>query len=85
MTSFRGKQILHDTFIPTFKIQEQIYHTAGSLFPVHSSESKFLQINFVGNDYSEAEFRHKNIPNLDPIIVIELQKMLHLHNNLIIN
>lgn len=52
---------------------------------MHSSEPKFLQIYSVGNDNSEAEFRHKNIPNLDPIIVIELQKMLHLHNNLIIN
>ncbi|CAI6356963.1 unnamed protein product [Macrosiphum euphorbiae] len=83
MTSFRGKQVLHDKFMPTFKIQGQIYHTAGSLFPVHSSEPKFLQIYFVGNDNSEAEFRHKNIPNIDPIIVIELKKMLHLHNNLI--
>jgi hypothetical protein len=85
MTSFKEKQILDSKFMLTFKKQGQIYHTAGSLYPVDSSEPKFLQIYFVGDDNSEVELMHKNILNLDPIIVIELQKMLHLHNNLIIN
>jgi len=67
--------------MPTFKIQGQIYHTTSSLFFVDSSEPKFLRIYFIGDDNSEAELRHKNIPNLDSIMIIELQKMLNLHNN----
>lgn len=85
MTFFRRKQILDNKFMSNFKTQGPIYYTVGSLFPVDSSDLKFLQIYFVGDDNSEAELRHKIIPNFDPIIVIELQKMVNLHNNLIIH
>ncbi|CAI6363441.1 unnamed protein product [Macrosiphum euphorbiae] len=33
MTSFRSKQVVHKGFMPTFKVQGQVYHVAGSLFP----------------------------------------------------
>src|SRR5277367_2345008 len=33
MTSFGGREIQEGNFTPTFKIQGQIYHAAGSLLP----------------------------------------------------
>ena len=34
--------------MPTFKIQGQIYHRAGSMLPMPDSDPKYLQIYFMG-------------------------------------
>ncbi|XP_076256063.1 uncharacterized protein LOC143193623 [Rhynchophorus ferrugineus] len=44
MTSFGATNAVRENFMPTFKIQGQIYHRAGSLLPVSDSDNKFLQI-----------------------------------------
>jgi hypothetical protein len=33
MTSFGAKQIVEEGFMPTFKVQGQVYHLYGSLIP----------------------------------------------------
>lgn len=42
MTSFGAKQISEGPFMPTFKVQSQVYHLIGSLLP--EEQPKFLQI-----------------------------------------
>ncbi|XP_024893230.1 uncharacterized protein LOC112468336 [Temnothorax curvispinosus] len=78
MTSFGGKQVLQDGFIPTFKVQGQVYHLVRSLLPVPEQEARFLQIYFVGED--EREVRLRCISNFSDVkqgLVKELQRMLH--------
>lgn len=36
------KKICEDNFMPTFKVQGQVYHVAGRLFPVKPDEQKLL-------------------------------------------
>ncbi|XP_053967848.1 uncharacterized protein LOC128869336, partial [Anastrepha ludens] len=48
MTSLGATNIMRDGFMPTFKIQGQIYHRAGSLLPFPDGDHKFLQIYFIG-------------------------------------
>ena len=52
MTSFGAKQITEGPFMPTFKVQGQVYHLIGSLLA--DSEPRFLQIYFVP-DHTERE------------------------------
>ncbi|XP_018790270.1 PREDICTED: uncharacterized protein LOC108969797 [Bactrocera latifrons] len=49
MTSFGSTNVVRENFMPTFKVQGQIYHRAGSLLPVSDSNYKYLQIYFMGN------------------------------------
>ncbi|CAH0397657.1 unnamed protein product [Chilo suppressalis] len=62
MTSFGATKVIRDNFIPTFKIQGQIYHRTGSLLPVPDEDYKFLQIYFMGNSAREVDQRcaHNN-------------------------
>lgn len=53
MTSFGATKIMNDYYMPTFKIQGQIYHRAGSLLPSSDGEHKFLQIYFMGNEIEQ--------------------------------
>ncbi|XP_039969017.1 uncharacterized protein LOC126764705 [Bactrocera neohumeralis] len=50
MTSFGATKIIRDSFMPTFKIQGQIYHRVGSLIPFADADYQFLQIYFIGNE-----------------------------------
>lgn len=83
MTSFGAKQVIEDGFIPTFKVQGQVYHLAGSLLPEPGEVEefltihKFLQIYFVREDDSEVNIRCSNYQGLKPGLVKLLQKMLH--------
>jgi len=36
-------------YMPTFKLQWQIYHRVGSLLPLPDADHKFLQVYFMGN------------------------------------
>lgn len=51
--------VVSDNCIPTFKVQGQIYHLAGSLLPMPNTEHKFLQINFMGNTDEQIEQRFR--------------------------
>lgn len=57
MTSFGADNIITDRFMPTFKVQGQIYHSAGSLLPIPQESHKFLQIYFLGNSDDEVDNR----------------------------
>lgn len=84
MTSFGATKIVNnDNYLPTFKIQGQIYHTIGSLLPQNQSDSKFLQIYFMGDESSELIQRCDNNFNLNESIVLQLQQFLHVNNNLV--
>ncbi|CAF4946666.1 unnamed protein product [Pieris macdunnoughi] len=84
MTSFGARNVVRENFMPTFKIQGQIYHRAGSLLPVSDSDNKFLQIYFMGNSPQEIDLRcaHNNLVKRS--IVEQLQTLFHQHNQLII-
>ena len=47
MTSFGATNVVRDNYMPTFKVQGQIYHRAGSLLPLPDMEPKYLQIYFI--------------------------------------
>ncbi|KAI6647773.1 hypothetical protein LOD99_8488 [Oopsacas minuta] len=54
MTSFGvTKETRESGYMPTFKTQGQVYHTAGSLLPLPDEHPQFLQIYFMGNDANE--------------------------------
>ncbi|XP_071577140.1 uncharacterized protein [Temnothorax nylanderi] len=51
MTSFGATVTVGETgFMPTFKVQGQIYHRAGSILPYPNENPKFLQIYFMGDE-----------------------------------
>jgi hypothetical protein len=82
MTSFGAtKEICEPGFMPTFKVQGQVYHRVGSLLPLADGEHKFLQIYFMGDEQKEARQRCSNIPGTNRNIVRELQQMLHEHHS----
>ncbi|GFV80811.1 hypothetical protein TNCV_1901261 [Trichonephila clavipes] len=47
MTSFGAKEVDEGNYMPTFKIQGQLYHLIGSLLPVDNAREAFLQIYFI--------------------------------------
>ena len=82
MTSFgTTKEVSETGFMPTFKIQGQVYHRMGSLLPPSNEEHKFLQIYFMGDEGQEAKQRCDNIHGTRQDIVLDLQRMLHQHNS----
>jgi hypothetical protein len=84
MTSFGVTSTVEDPgFMQIFKIQGQISHKARSLLPLHGETSKFLQIYFMGDEGSEVDQRCNNIPGTRRHIVLNLQRCLHQHNNLV--
>lgn len=84
MTSFETTNIINkNTFMPTFKIQGQIYHQIGSLMPITKTDEKFLQIYFIGDEGLELEKRCSIISHVEEDIIAKLQKMLHKQNRII--
>ena len=81
MTSFGAKVIREPGYMPTFKIQGQVYHLAGSLYPRHQESPNFLQIYFVSNMREQAQRRTSLFDGVKEDLVLELQSMLHNHNN----
>lgn len=69
--------------MPTFKIQGQVYHQAGSLLPEPNQDPHFLQIYFMGNSDIQIDQRYSIIPNVNREIVRSLQQMLHEKSNLV--
>ncbi|XP_049316944.1 uncharacterized protein LOC125779714 [Bactrocera dorsalis] len=83
MTSFGATNIIRDNFMPTFKIQGQIYHQAGSLLPYPDADYKFLQIYFIGDENSELDQRYAIALNTRREIICELQRFFNQNNALV--
>jgi hypothetical protein len=84
MTSFGATSIVEEPgFMPTFKVQGQIYHRIGSLLPCPNQSPKFLQIYFMGDEQLQADQRCQNIPGTRRNIIEHLQRLLCVHNQLI--
>nr|XP_026491794.1 uncharacterized protein LOC113397591 [Vanessa tameamea] len=82
MTSFGAKEIREGNFMPTFKVQGQVYNLIGNLLPAEGAQPEFLQIYFLSHA-DQVSLRS----NLNPILQIELievlQTYLHDHNTYI--
>ncbi|XP_037924403.1 uncharacterized protein LOC119660098, partial [Hermetia illucens] len=81
--SFGATHIIQDNFMPTFKIQGQIYQLLGTLLPVPDADYQFLQIYFVGNSDAEVDNRCAHNPTVKGTIVHELQMFPHQNKNLV--
>ena len=83
MTSFGATEIVRDNFMPTFKVQGQIYHRAGSLLPLPDADHKFLQIYFMGNTDEQIDQRCRFNTNTKRDIVAALQTFFDQNNELV--
>lgn len=84
MTSFGASKVVNDCgFMPTFKVQGQIYHQIGSLLPDADDDSKFLQIYYMGDNEKELNQRCVVAKGMKREIIASLQTFFHEHNNLI--
>jgi len=69
--------------MPTFKVQGQVYHLAGSLLPAGTEEPTFLQIYFMDDSENEVKRRLSIALNIDKQILYDLQYILHRNNSYI--
>nr|XP_029709441.1 uncharacterized protein LOC115255455 [Aedes albopictus] len=83
MTSFGAGKIVRDNFMPTFKIQGQVYHQARSLLPMPDTDHTFLQIYFMGNIEEQTDQRCRYIRTTEREIVAELEIFFQRHNELV--
>ena len=81
MTSFGASKIIRENFMPTFKIQGQVYHRIGSIYPEKINDEKYLQIYFMGNNEEEVNRRNEHFPFLLHSLLKELQDLLHNNND----
>ncbi|KAL4153686.1 hypothetical protein QTP88_001519 [Uroleucon formosanum] len=85
ITSFGAKQIAMEGFMPTFKVQGQMYHLVGSLMHKPDQKAEFLQIYFVGEDEREVRLRCVNFPDVKPGDIVlqshdnKLQRISEIH------
>jgi len=81
MTCFGEYEIRHGNFMPTFKIQGELYyHAVGLLLPSTNEEPKFLQIYFMRNE--ELDRRLPVCPHANREILYDLQELLHNVNHM---
>ncbi|XP_054260248.1 uncharacterized protein LOC128984903 [Macrosteles quadrilineatus] len=86
MTSFGAKQIYESGFMPTFKVQGQVYHLIGSLLPSSNNDDhQFLQLYFIGDDNKETTARCDKVPGIKPALVHMIQNMLHNFNTYVMD
>lgn len=79
MTSI-GCNEIREGYMPTFKIQGQLYHRIGSILPPTHDSPKFLQIYFVGQSGEEARIRKTVMGIVDANLVMQIQGLMHTHN-----
>ncbi|KAF8773640.1 hypothetical protein HNY73_016281 [Argiope bruennichi] len=77
MKSFGVDKVFQDQYMPTFKIQGQIYHRVDSSLPVSDAVLKFLQIYFMGDDDAQVDQRCDAVPNTKSHIIFYLQTFFH--------
>ncbi|XP_053597308.1 uncharacterized protein LOC128668406 [Microplitis demolitor] len=82
MTSFGAKEIREGNFMPTFKVQGQVYHLIGDLLPAVGAQPEFLQIYFVSHA-DQVSLRSNLNPSLQIDLIDVLQSYLHDHNTYI--
>ncbi|GBP66856.1 ATP-dependent DNA helicase pif1 [Eumeta japonica] len=82
MTSFGAKEIREGNFMPTFKVQGQVYHLIGDLLPAVGAQPEFLQIYFVSHA-DQVSLRSNLNPSLQIDLIDVLQTYLHDHNTYI--
>ncbi|CAB5202659.1 unnamed protein product [Rhizophagus irregularis] len=70
------QQITGTSGIYTFRIHGEMYHRIGSLLPNSETQPQFAQIYIYDTDH-EIQNRLNIMPGLDPMILGELQQMLH--------
>lgn len=81
MTSFGATSVVDNLgYLPTFKIQGQVYHKTGSLLPLANQTARFLQIYFIGDESAEVDQRCQTILETRRNIVLDLQRFLHANN-----
>ena len=84
MTSFGvSGGVVQDGYMPTFRVQGQIYHKIGSILPLPNAQPKFLQIYFMGDESLQLDLRCNLFQGVQRGIVANLQELFSLHNNLI--
>ena len=81
--SFGATEIIRENYMPTFKVQGQIYHRAGSLLPLSDSDHKFLQIYFMGTTDEQIDQRCRFNTSTYRQIVAALQSLFDQHNELV--
>ena len=82
MTSFGAtKKIREPGYMPTFKIQGQVYHRIGGLNPAENEDPKYLQLYFVNDFQQQLKQRCKNDSIVREDLILSLQEMLHKENN----
>lgn len=84
MTSFGASKIVYNLgFMPTFKIQGQIYHRIGSILPIAHNDPKFFQVYFMGYSEKELHQRCHIAQGMNQEIIANLQELFHEHNYLV--
>ncbi|XP_039968256.1 uncharacterized protein LOC120780052 [Bactrocera tryoni] len=86
MTSFGANIIREDGFMPTCKIQGQIYHLHGSMVPRPDEPHQFLQIYFISSMVDQLNVRCniQGTQQLKRRIIEQLQAFFHT-NNAVVN
>ncbi|UYV67959.1 hypothetical protein LAZ67_5002631, partial [Cordylochernes scorpioides] len=87
MTSFGcGSRVVLPGYMPTFKVQGQVYHRIGSVLPPLNSDSRqlqpaFLQVFFIGESSAEADKappghhpRTFNAPTINEVAIVIVQE-----------
>lgn len=72
-----------DGWMPTFRIQGQIYHLIGSLLPSRNERPQFLQVYFMGDPECQLNHRLGFFDGLERSIVANLQQLLLERNTLV--
>ncbi|GFX67442.1 ATP-dependent DNA helicase [Trichonephila clavipes] len=84
MTSFGVDNIVSmQVFCPTFTIQDQIYHTIGSLLPATNTQPKFFQVYFMGHKEAQVNRRSEYVQSVEINTVKKIQQVLHDHSILV--
>ena len=84
MTSFGVTgNVAEAEFMPTFRVQGQIYHRIGSLLPLPGTQPKFLQIYFIGDSNAQLDLRCRLFRDVQRGIVDNFQELFDRHNKLI--
>lgn len=62
MTLFGANQIIEDRFKTIFKVLGQVYNLVEVCLPFTDQETRFFQINFVGEDERDTKLRCNYYP-----------------------
>lgn len=84
MTSFGSTgQRKWPGWMPTYKVQGQIYHRIGSLLPMPDQQAKFIQIYFMGDSSIQIDARTRLFKEVKRPIIQLFQGLLDQENDLI--